>query len=593
MGNVNTIPVVSQAKSLVQLATGDVDGAAETQEKFIHECVGVSQVTSLVYLAAGEAEKAGETQVRCGKTLSNFADGVPVVGHAKGAVHHILGDHEGGNKALVAATRTTGVMAGGAAGFLLGGPAGAVAAGIATGGALDGAATLGSSLREGEYKPEGVFASVQGVIENPSGGAVFDTLAIPVFDGLAGYQGGKIAGAFENAAAAKAANAPVDPQTAARAAEVRVYADRAMAIAEEMRETPGVTTGQLLKQYDVAMALDQKATLIENAGRPQAPVFDPKATTRPNVYPPGVQEKESRRKKFRTNIQEVYTTTSTSEAPSTSTSTAYPIGETLEFYQELHRVITSYKLFDYAGAYDLGIIESKVNAFLRGKGVTVVQTAKVFTKVMLNESETQNFKSEQVVSVLYGKVTAEKFEKKNPLRGFQVLLRHQSESMGALHILLSHPQDMLDILPGLDITLFPPHIRQFLEDDLRNLTVGNKRRNLTEAQKLAMVEEAKQYYLKNPAEKRKMLANELLLVAYLRLHMNPSNFSTHQFFPISATRTQFRVLFNMPTTTSQTRQLSICLSCDQGGTGKAIIYKSPGKDGVDCDCYEIITSFLL
>lgn len=592
MGNVNTIPVVSQAKSIVQLATGDVDGAAETQEKFIHECVGVSQVTSLVYLAAGEAEKAGETQVRCGKTLSNFADGVPVVGHAKGAVHHMLGDHEGGNKALVAATRTTGVMAGGAAGFLIGGPVGAVAGGIATGGVMDGAATLGASMREGEYKPEGLFASVQEVIENPSGGAVFDTLAIPVFDGLAGYQGGKIAGVMENAAAAKAANAPIDPQAAARAAEVRVYADRAMAIAEEMRETPGVTTGQLLKQYDVAMALDKKATLIETAGRPRPPVFDPKAATRPNVYPPGVSEKESRRKKFRTNTQGTYTTTSTSEAPSTSTS-SFPVGGTVEFYQEFLRVITAFKLFDYADTYDLRVIESKVNAFLRGKGVTVVQTAKVFTKVMLNESETQNFKSEQVVSVLYGKATAEKFEKKNPLRGFQVLLRHQSESMGALHILLSHPQDMLDILPGLDVSLYPPEIRYFLEDDLKKLTRGIQRRKLTEAQKLAMVEEAKLYYLKYPTQRRRMLANELLLVAYLRLHMNPSNFFTHQFFPVSAIKQQFRVLFNIPTTTSQTGQLSICLSCDQGGSGKAIIYKSPGKDGVDCDCYEIITAFLL
>ena len=64
--------------------------------------------------------------------------------------------------------------------------------------------------------------------------------------------------------------------------------------------------------------------------------------------------------------------------------------------------------------------------------------------------------------------------------------------MGALHILLSHPQDMLDILPGLDISLFPPHIRQFLENDLDNLRNGKQRRLLTEAQKLAMVEEAKQ-----------------------------------------------------------------------------------------------------
>ena len=66
------------------------------------------------------------------------------------------------------------------------------------------------------------------------------------------------------------------------------------------------------------------------------------------------------------------------------------------------------------------MIESKVNQFLRGKGAQVIQTEKIFTKVMLNESENQNFKSEHVVSVLYGKTIAEKFEKKNPLRGFQV-----------------------------------------------------------------------------------------------------------------------------------------------------------------------------
>ncbi|EFP02403.1 hypothetical protein CRE_01018 [Caenorhabditis remanei] len=566
MGNVNTIPVVSQAKSLVQVVTGDPDGAAETQEKFFHECIGVSQV---------------------------------------GGIHHLVGDHEGGNKAIVSATRTTGVMVGGATGFLVGGPVGAVAGGIAAGATLDGAATLGSSLRENEYKPEGLFASVQEVIDRPSGGAVFDAVAVPVFDGLAGYQGGKIAGALENAAAAKAANAPLDPQTAAKAAEVRVYADRAMAIAEDMRETPGVTTGQLLKQYDVAMALDKKATLIENAGRPPPPVFDPKASSRPNVYPPGVQEDDRQRKKFR-NSQQQYQRTQETTSTSTSTSTSTPTSEAptsstfnfsangeLTFHKELQKVITAFKSFDSLNTYDLSVIESKVNQFLRGKGAQVIQTEKIFTKVMLNESENQNFKSEHVVSVLYGKTIAEKFEKKNPLRGFQVLLRHQSESMGALHILLSHPQDMLDILPGLDISLFPPHIRQFLENDLDNLRNGKQRRLLTEAQKLAMVEEAKQYYIKNPWNRRKMIANELILVAYLRVHMNPANFFAHQFFPVSSNRQQFRVVFNMSTTSGNVRQLSICLSCDQGGTGKAIIYKSPGKDGVDCDCYEIVTSFLL
>ena len=44
MGSVNSIPVVSQVKSGVQLAFGDKKGAAETQEQFLHECPVVSQV---------------------------------------------------------------------------------------------------------------------------------------------------------------------------------------------------------------------------------------------------------------------------------------------------------------------------------------------------------------------------------------------------------------------------------------------------------------------------------------------------------------------------------------------------------------------
>lgn len=44
MGGVNSIPVVSQAKSGVQLVFGDTDGAAETQKDFLQQCPGVSQV---------------------------------------------------------------------------------------------------------------------------------------------------------------------------------------------------------------------------------------------------------------------------------------------------------------------------------------------------------------------------------------------------------------------------------------------------------------------------------------------------------------------------------------------------------------------
>lgn len=610
MGNVNTIPVVSQAKSAVQAACGDTRGARETQEKFLHECVGVSQVTSLVYLAKGDTEKAEQTQVRCGKTLSNFADGVPVVGHVKGAIHHIAGDHEGGNNALRAATRTTGVMAGGALGFCVGGPVGAVAGGIAAGGTLDGAATLTSSVLENEYKPEGIFANVQQVIDNPSGGAVFDALAVPVFDGLAGYQGGKIASALENAAAGKAPT--IDPKAAAEAAETRGYANQAMAVAEEMRETPGVTTGQLLKQYEVAMALDKQATLIETGGRGAPPAFDPKVSSGPNLYPPGVQDSGKQKEKSTEQSQDSFQATPTRETTASNSTTStkvetparltqkqldpspkFACNVNLFFGFQLKKVLDEFKRFDQLEEYDLSVLEEKVQKLLKGKGVEVVRIQKIFTKMMLyDENEKQNLESKQVVSVMYGKATAELYDKENPLRGYQVVMRHQSDRMGALHILLSHPQDMFDLLPGLDVNLFPPNILFFLGEDMTNIISEKPRRKLDEVQKAAMVTEAQLYYLKHPEERKKMMANELLLVTFLRMHMNPSNFSLHQFYSFKG-KQKFRVVFNVPTTFGEKRQLAIGLSCDPNGSGKAIIYKSPGRDGIDCDCYEIITAFVI
>lgn len=40
------IPIVSQAKSVVQYATGDVKGAYQTQRIFTNECPVVSQIKS-------------------------------------------------------------------------------------------------------------------------------------------------------------------------------------------------------------------------------------------------------------------------------------------------------------------------------------------------------------------------------------------------------------------------------------------------------------------------------------------------------------------------------------------------------------------
>jgi len=78
------IPGVSQLKSICQLVTGDVEGAARTQENFVRECPVVSQSVALGQLIAGDEDGAKETWDRGVGTISNVANGIPVVGHVKG-----------------------------------------------------------------------------------------------------------------------------------------------------------------------------------------------------------------------------------------------------------------------------------------------------------------------------------------------------------------------------------------------------------------------------------------------------------------------------------------------------------------------------
>ena len=44
MGSINSVPVVSQIKSLVQVISGDAEGAKRTQEDFARKGIVVSQV---------------------------------------------------------------------------------------------------------------------------------------------------------------------------------------------------------------------------------------------------------------------------------------------------------------------------------------------------------------------------------------------------------------------------------------------------------------------------------------------------------------------------------------------------------------------
>lgn len=63
MGSVvDAIPVVSQVKSAIQAATGDTDGARQTQERFLRTSPGTSQLTSAIQAIQGDTEGARKTQ---------------------------------------------------------------------------------------------------------------------------------------------------------------------------------------------------------------------------------------------------------------------------------------------------------------------------------------------------------------------------------------------------------------------------------------------------------------------------------------------------------------------------------------------------
>ncbi len=109
-----------------------------------------------------------------------------MVGHVKGGIHYLVGDEEGGDKAMKSATRTTGVVAGGVGGFFLGGPVGAVAGGVYGGAVTDMTTTLVTN------EPSGYVAAIQNAVNNPNPGDIFDLCLMPVADGLTGYSAGSV-----------------------------------------------------------------------------------------------------------------------------------------------------------------------------------------------------------------------------------------------------------------------------------------------------------------------------------------------------------------------------------------------------------------
>ncbi len=114
--------------------------------------------------------------------FGNLLNSIPVVGHAKGVLHYVCGDDEGGDKAILAATRGAAVVGAGAVGALAG-PVGAIAAGAAAGAVYDTGAAI---VTDGKQ-----VAGIVKIFENPGEiGAWVGAGVDLVGDGLAGMGGG-------------------------------------------------------------------------------------------------------------------------------------------------------------------------------------------------------------------------------------------------------------------------------------------------------------------------------------------------------------------------------------------------------------------
>ncbi|ETO35039.1 hypothetical protein RFI_02035 [Reticulomyxa filosa] len=190
MGNTDSIPVISQAKSLVQVISSDEEGARKTQENFLRQCPVVSQVTSAVQAIGGDEKGALQTQLQFVDGVNNFVDGIPVVGHIKGGIHYACGDNKGGDAAMKSASKTTGAVIGGVIGAVSGGPGGAVIGAISGSNIMDGIITGCDSAISGSYRPYGNISIITNLVNGESksiSGDIFDLVAGTVLEGCMGY----------------------------------------------------------------------------------------------------------------------------------------------------------------------------------------------------------------------------------------------------------------------------------------------------------------------------------------------------------------------------------------------------------------------
>jgi hypothetical protein len=182
--------LVAPVKATCQAIAGNTDAAAETFAEMMETTPILSHGMALIAKIDGNDAVAKKFWDSGNSATSSMINAIPVVGHAKGVVHNICGDHEGAKDAYLAATRTSTVLGAGAGGFLLAGPVGAVGAGLNAGVAWD----AGTLIATNGKKANGVYKIVETIDKDPTDfwGYVDGSLGM-INDGMTGYSGGKMA----------------------------------------------------------------------------------------------------------------------------------------------------------------------------------------------------------------------------------------------------------------------------------------------------------------------------------------------------------------------------------------------------------------
>ncbi|CAC5357924.1 unnamed protein product [Mytilus coruscus] len=133
---------------------------------------------------------------------------MPMVGHIKGSIHHIVGQKEKGNSAFKSASGSFLTIPAAVAGTLVAGPAGGAAAAVVASQAYDGIVTgidtaVNGQRKDGRPRYYGSWDTwdKMGRGETTSGDE-FDLLAGIVFDSLGGATGAKIGKGFRGYAKA-------------------------------------------------------------------------------------------------------------------------------------------------------------------------------------------------------------------------------------------------------------------------------------------------------------------------------------------------------------------------------------------------------